>query len=256
MTSPLPHAELFVPVFVRCVGAVSLLPLDGGLAGILQRGVLAAVLAIFLMGVITGGTDWQAAELVLEFLVGLIVSLPAALVPASMAMALETVDTARGQNASELYDPVNGHNTAVSGMIGRYLGWAVLFSSGVALHQCAMLCATFAVVPPGDAGRLLTAATGIELLRWITALLVDFSLWLAPLLMLFVGIDLILGVLGKLLPGVSLQGEGLLLKTAVTLSLSFVLLNQAGLGSLLRWSQELAQLLGSALIRPVYEQAP
>jgi flagellar biosynthesis protein FliR len=86
----------FAPIFLRCFGLMTLMPL-GDSTAVHWRIGLAAGLAMFISGSVPTNPDWSMISLLAEFIVGLFLALPAALTISLSASFGELFDTQRGQ---------------------------------------------------------------------------------------------------------------------------------------------------------------
>ena len=228
----LDHLSALAPLFCRVFGALALLPLEKGLSGLMLRFSLSSAGALFLSAIIKSPGGSSGLELLAEFALGALLSLPALLVCSSCAMLGEIFDVARGQNVAELYDPAGAKGSSLCAEFFERFAAVLLFSAGLFDRMLSVLAQSFTVIVkaagwrPGQEGLL-------QIVELIAMVLGQFCLFFLPLLLAFSLVDLVFGYAAKLLPQVSMQSEIMLAKSAAGFFLLMQLSRQECFGRLM-----------------------
>ena len=140
----------FAPIFLRCFGLMTLMPL-GDSTAVRWRVGLAAGLALFICGPVATCPDWSAVSLLAEFVIGGFLALPAAITVSLAASFGELFDTQRGQMMGSVYDPVSSEVSPPSSMLFSNLSWAILCSVGFLETILVAVAKSFSLIAPGAA---------------------------------------------------------------------------------------------------------
>ena len=161
-----------------------------------------------------------------EFLIGVLLAVPAALVLSGAAMFGELFDITRGATLGQFYDPSFESSVPTMGLLLRQLSWLLLLLLGFMETLLGGLVASFNIVPAASFPAMDLVRVGYELMAFTGAILVQLISLFLPFGVLFLLISLAVGYLGKVLPQVALHGESFALKTA----LGFWMLYQFSIG--------------------------
>lgn len=216
-----------VLLFFRSLGMLAVLPLGWELLPIFIR-ISGAALITFCCGeALTLPPVDGVAGLGSNFVAGLLVGLPVAVAFSAAQMCGEILDAARGQSIGSVLDPFfESTSTGAKVSTGAFLAWC-----GGCGGFVEMLNALRASVRdfPDLLGKISIQNIGETILVFWGPALAE-ALWFAfPFLIVCICCEVLLGLLGKLLPGARLSQEAFILKS----TLCFLVL---------AWiSQELAQ---------------
>jgi len=197
-------------VFFRALGLFALLPFEAGGSGIISRCQLALLMAVLFRGQ-APGVGWYF--LPLEFLTGLLLSLPAALFVSAGGMLGEFFDIGRGQNVVELYDPLHEGVQSLCGQAFRSLFWVLLLSTGLLPGLLAGFSQSLAVMKPAGLLSGDSQAAGGQIIRLMVVGMNRVLSALLPLAAAFFMVDAAACFLGKALPQINLQSETFLARS-------------------------------------------
>jgi len=220
------HWALGLLIF-RALGMLALLPLGAAGLQIVSRLLLAVLLAVLAHS--TGGVAGYvgAGGLLAEFLVGILLGLPVALVLEMASMLSEFFDHSRGQTLGSLYEPLTLNPESQLGVLVRSFLWANLVWAGTLDTVIGNYFRSLSDLPG--------SAVSLDLLPSLAVVLAGASLRIAgaafwgclPLLGVLLTIDLLAGLASRLLQHTSLWCEVFQLKTLIGL---WVALEVWGLG--------------------------
>lgn len=203
-----------LPIYLRFFGFVMLLPFEAGLNAWLLRCSLALGASLYALPIVQSSAQLSALALISEIAYGALLALPLALLLEVVSGFGELFDSARGQNVSDLLDPLHAQSSSRSAVLLNVFCWAALLQTGFLLDAFVRLQGSFEQVPLG------TFFDGV--LLNLLPRLVDLTLFFAcgvlelfmPLAAVFFLVELALGWLGKALPTASLYAEALMIKSA------------------------------------------
>lgn len=217
MTFAIP-ASLVLAV-VRALGLVALLPFGASLSGLGGRLAVAVGLGALSLG--NGGEVGPVSVLgvLVEFVIGLALALPAVLVLEMSAFVAEVVEAGRGQTIARFYSPfIFDFETSLSAL-ARALVWAYLSMSGILCHLVVVYMRSFTSIPysvttnparwsvsvvsPWSMGALSQMA---QMLRGALGVAIPFSI-------LFFLVEVCCGFIAKVIPQANLLGESFLFKS-------------------------------------------
>jgi len=203
----------YVPAFLRLLGFLTLVPPGFELLGIGRRVALAAGGALLLA---TPAAEASSGpDLLFEWLAGVAVGIPAALVCELSSWCGELFDAARGDTIGAILEPASGtHHPACGALLGQ-LVWGWLAVSGLLTTCVIALHRSFLVVPPGEVLREGAAVVGERLLLVAAELGAVLLFLLLPLAAVLLVVDLLGGLLARVVPGLGLPGELFLIKSAL-----------------------------------------
>jgi flagellar biosynthesis protein FliR len=233
-------------IFFRALGAVAILPLGTATSGLLKR-VMIALLAVLLFAGRVPAVDGVSANAIVgEFVTGILLSLPLALMVMVARMLGELFDVGRGQTISSLYDPGSMASVTPSALLLRWYVWVQLLVMGVFEPALVGFVKSFSVTASGTASLSDLIRLGVPLCQMIAITMSKMFLLFMPMSVLFLAVDFAVGCFGKLLPGLQLQAEMFQLKTYLGFGLCIALLQWAPISELGFLAQTLsrAALLG------------
>ena len=211
-----------LPIFLRSFGFVLLLPLEAGVMGLALKFLLSLATSFYLQD--PGGTA-QATDLAAlgaEFFWGVLLGMPLALLLESAASLGELFDVARGQNISDMIDPLNQHANSRSGILSGSYIWVVLLWGGVAERSLAHLRTGWDVFSP-DCSNIFSRALAAYILKLDLIFFAGALRCFLPLALLFCTIEIALLSVQRALPNFFGQGEAMIIKSAL------------GIGTLIIW---------------------
>lgn len=203
-------------VSIRCLGVISLLPLAQGAVSQLQRFSLSLLIALALQGVVPAQSFsfWGLAG---EFLIGIIIAVPTAIVLECAAIWGELLDWGRGQTMANLIDPLTHRSTAPTAMLLHWAIWIYVITAGGLELVLNGFAQSFQLVPAFALEVSMLPGIGQRLLVLIGQQLSGvFGIFL-PLACIYLLVDFCVGILSKLLPQVSFTHESFISKSALAL---------------------------------------
>ena len=219
----------FSLLFMRGLGVIALLPFGRTIVGTSQRTFLAAGLAILFFDPLALPQSVTPAGLLAEFVIGVLISVPAVMVISCVSMCGELIDSGRGQTIGLLYSPLSGHGASSTSMLGSVGIWAFLLFFGILETLMSGLVSSIALLPLGSFAFTELDIIGRNLLAVIEPILsLTFSFYF-PFAILFLVIDLGFGFVAKLTPQANPYSEAIQLKTYVAFAM-LALLTRYDLG--------------------------
>ena len=227
----------------RCLGLIIALPFGEGALGAVQRLFFALALSAALAPGSTHSVD--LLSLGGEFLLGLAIGLPCALLMEMCGSFGELFDTARGQNLGQIVDPLSNQQSAAMGILFRAALLALLCIAGILPVMVSALSESFQVIPPGTVTPHSLVEHGQMMVMLVQRLLHGLFSAFLPLAIFFLLIDLGIGFVGKVKPGFQLSQEGFVAKTLLGIVLLLATLAIAPVASLMHLATpRLDMLLG------------
>jgi len=231
---------------LRAVGFVAWWPLEQHGHAFSLKLILALGIAVAALGSgnqNTVGLLFDPSLLISEILFGIFLSLPVALIIAMIEWWAELFETGRGQNLGSILDPMQqSENSALSSLL-RSASWVALLASPVILHSLALLLSSYHKLPVGSLATFWQQETFVRLLEVINQAVSQMLCLALPFATLFLLIEFITAVAGKLLPQVSLTQESFLIKTILG-ALGLIALNAMDVFILIQNTIENLNLVG------------
>ena len=213
----------FVPATVRAAGFLALMPWWQSPGQKVLLLSLSGLLAVSVSD--RASLDYQMlTRLPAEFLLGLILILPALMIVNVAELLGELYDFARGQTLASAYDPTLGQSISSSAQLFRQIATIFLLTApglGITLGS---YFHSLDYLPKADLLLAQSAAVGEWAIRYICLWLSLLARTALPLTFVFLSVDLALGFIARVLPSLSVATEGFVLKSALGLVL---LLNAA-----------------------------
>jgi type III secretion protein T len=234
----------YVAAYLRALGFFTFLPL--GNINPLIRNALALLSALALGFSVAAPVNLSVISLLYEFLIGVALALPLAILVECVMMWGNLTDAGRGLSIAAIYDASIRGSQKPTGMFLRYAVLALLAMAGVLEHTVFGLVHSTELIPLASVGSEWSAELGSKMLGLLATALPQMFVAYLPLAGLFLVIDLGSGVISRVVPQTLGFAETFILKTAALL---FLLLatSQSDLGaiaqSLLRFSAPLSHLL-------------
>ncbi len=222
------NLEFFLAVLVRIVGAVSTAPVFN------SRSVPARVrlfLACSVALLVVGTMEYEplpytttfgfTAILLKELVVGLSIGIMSSVAMAMINMAGQFIDREVGFSMASTFDQVNGGMSTITADLYSYLVMLIMVLSGMHYYIITTLVDSFQVIPiggalwDGDAIYILV----LDLLRdyFIISIRICMPIFLAETLL-----NVVLGILAKASPQLSMFSIGMQLKVFVGLAVLFL----------------------------------
>lgn len=211
----------FAPVFMRCFGLLVLIPL-GDSTAVHRRAGLAAGLTFFICGEIPNTGECSIVSLIIEFIIGLFLALPAAVTISLAASFGELFDTQRGQMIGSVYDPLSSEVSSSSSVLFSNLSWAVLCSVGFLETILAAVIRSFSILTPGSGSVTTLSEISLAMFKLLIFTFTGCITTFLPVALLFLLIDSGLALISKSVPHLSLLSEATQIKSA----LGWVVLSQ------------------------------
>ena len=220
----LDSALQFVPVFVlvvfRLAGMMLFAPLFGSIRIPRRvRGMLVLVLAVGMVPVVRQPTTWPdstwgiAAAIGGEMVFGLAMGMVMSFVFVAVQWAGEIVGQQMGFNLSEVFDPSFGAQSTIMGDLYYMFTLAVFLTLGGHRAMVRGVSMSFKLVPLLSLSAnqpLLDSLVG--LFSAATVLAVQLA---APLLVTMLVVDLVLGLLGRVMPQMNVMAASMSIRAAV-----------------------------------------
>lgn len=207
----------FALALFRALGLVAVLPLSASGFGLVSRLGVAAILAGVCAGrVPTLGTA-SLGNFGAEFVVGIIIGLPAALVISCAGMWGELFDSGRGQTIGALYDPLGATNESTMGVFCKTYLWAYLLVIGGAECIVGNFLRSFSLVEAGGLFANSIGVIGMRLMGGVAQVMTSLFAVFLPISVLFLVIDCSVGLISKMVPQVSLISESFQTKSWIGL---------------------------------------
>ncbi|MCB0321018.1 MAG: flagellar biosynthetic protein FliR [Bdellovibrionales bacterium] len=217
--------EIFTPqatlLFARSIGFVLLLPGGFRIFPFTARLIVALVLTFGFLGSSGAFVDRAASPLVWTFLligealIGAAISLPLSLAVDAMGMFGDLLEKGRGQQLGMAYGADTGGQTAILAQFFQYATIASLYLSGSLLSVTATFGESLQILPHSGGATQSLAPWGELLFSVFGNVVSEVFFWFLPIAMLFVTVDICLGVVSKLVPGMPLFGEMFTCKSAL-----------------------------------------
>jgi flagellar biosynthesis protein FliR len=198
-------------VFARSLGMLAIIPLSFDLFSIFLRIAFSLLVAISLNGYAPFSPESSWGVLAGNFIAGVALGLPSALLVHGAEWFGETFDSARGQSIGSVIDPFHQSSTAMAQLCGS-AGWAIVLLGGFVPNSLIALAESFRVLPITENILMNSAGLGQNIFHLLAIFLDGAARVALPLATLFVMIEFLCGVLAKLVPGASLASESFQLK--------------------------------------------
>jgi flagellar biosynthesis protein FliR len=210
-----------VAIAARIFGLFVGLPLGDSLQ-ILPRLFIAAVWGAALVPEYSWFEPISPVRLGLEFLIGILTSMPLRFLIESAAMFGEILDMARGQTIASITDPLNGQQVSDLTTIARVGVTTFAVILGAFEHIVSVVRSSYVMLPYGTSLLNPPALAGIMQggIQVMQASLLLSSTWLVGYLLC----DLVCALLSKVLQGLSFSTMGALMKLILTVMLLINLL--------------------------------
>lgn len=216
--------ESFPLVFARCFGLAIVLPVREGLKGVVPVISFAAGLAVLISGSVPYEATASSISIGGEFVLGMLIGLPAALVVSIGAMLGELFDVGRGQNVGGLYDPISGVQQSHTALLAKSWVWAQLLLLGILEQLVGGLSRSFDVVSAGGFSVTQLQEVGYGIVRFLSPMLSGMMTAYFPFALAFLLLNCAMGFIGKVVPQLSLFGEVFQAKTYFGLAVMVYLL--------------------------------
>lgn len=209
----------FLHLFFRALGLISVLPLDYSLNAVGMRFVFAGGLAAihWNLDCVPGEGVDLVLGLLFDFLLGLCLGFPVALLVSIAAMLGELFDVMRGQQLGSLYDPLSQEQQSASATLFNMFAWSMLLQSGALCILVAGYSESYAKYPAGSLRPEVLEPLAWWLLSASVGSLERMFLCALPLIAIFLSIEVLAGFCAKLMPQIQLSSEAIAIKSVVGL---------------------------------------
>lgn len=202
--------------FMRVLGALAFMPIEGMTGGWGVKFSLALLFAPLLIWPLTGeATTLSAQALLADFAVGMALGLPSALSVQALGALGDFIDSARGQNLSELYSPLNGTSAGVTSVLLQKYSFALLLLVGALELVIVQVVESQSLWRLGAVGSEALGNLGMHLVRMTVLSIWQFCQISFPFVVAFLAVDLCSIYILKLTPGINLIGEVFLAKSVL-----------------------------------------
>ncbi|MCB0335662.1 MAG: flagellar biosynthetic protein FliR [Bdellovibrionales bacterium] len=219
---------VFLAYATRALGFFALLPFDSFNKELVTKLLLATACGLYFR-VSQISTVEYTGSLWLEPIVGVLLAIPLFIVLEIAGSLGELIDQGRGQTIGSFYDPTLGLPQSTLSRLFRWGTWACILQSGIVEVSLGHLWCSLQVLDTSQLAMEAVAHLSFAALQFALDLLaLGFSFFL-PFCCLFLLIDILVGMLGKLAPQISLQAESFQLKTLLSFGIVIVLCKLAPL---------------------------
>ena len=239
-------------VFTRLLGLLVLLPFWSNGTHVVGKTLLAFVLGVGFRNYWPFIEQFSILGLILEFTLGLIISLPVIIIVDLMLSVGEIFDAGRGQTIAAQYNPFGVVPESITALLFKNVFWAVLLFGGVFEQLLLYFAESLVSILPGSLKSTQLLKTTNLLVEFVPQLCQVVFYRCIPLLIVFLAIDTLIAFLQLILPQVSLQAESFLAKTFIVISAVTILLAWGGLEIWCAWAASLVKI-GSELVKVVVE---
>lgn len=215
----LSHGAIFLP-FARAFGLTLLVPIAWNVIGLGLRMSISFCMAVFVSDRILAVSP-TISSILSEIILGMVLSLPLYVLINTGLMLGELSDTARGQSIGSLYNPTIESEASSMGQLIQSALWAKLSLLLIFPALMSSYVMSFKNLPV--AASVLQNSLAFNLLLQITKLLQAGFAVLMPLFVVLVILELLLGLLPRLVPNLNLTQEGFIFKSGVTFSTLLIL---------------------------------
>lgn len=197
-------------LFLRALGFLIIVPLGISPSKIGLRFVIA-----FLISTLNVSTPEQLSSDMwwLEIVIGVALGLPLAIACSALNSWGSLFDTMRGQTLGSIFDPLNQTSSPILALTCEKLCWILLLGCGAIEAGLKSIVESSITIPNSSSIDLFQL--GSELVRILSLELGAVFSSLVPVGILFITIEAIGGIVGKLLPKASLLSEMFHIKTVL-----------------------------------------
>lgn len=216
-----------VCLFMRILGALACLPFEGVASGWWLRFCAASVLSLTLIwGQNVSPINLSSSALIGDFLLGLSVGLPLALSVQAYSALGDFIDSARGQNMSEMYSPLNGNSSSLTSSLLQHYSFSLLLFTGALDVLVSQVFKSMQMQSLGSIAAENYSDLGQHFIHMAIYSIYHFSFLAVPFAVIFLCLDLCMIFLAKLIPGLSLLSEMFLAKSALAFCAIYYLLQR------------------------------
>lgn len=202
---------------LRPLGLLMVLPLGWDLLGVSARISIATALAVFLAPHVVPipHIDWM--DFILEILLGALLGLPAAILIECSTNIGEFFDILRGQSIASVYDPLQQQVSPLSGVLAKWVVWALLLGQGAAVEFARALLYSFVAAPLGSTVLTSIPGLGSKALLFIPKMLALMMTACLPFACACIAVEMLMVCISKQMPSLALSTEGMLAKSAIAI---------------------------------------
>lgn len=217
--------NLLLSCFARALGMLAILPIATFFTGFFTRSTLAFILALICALDYKQQVDSTLLNIVLNFCVGVMLSMPARLVVVSFEAYGEFLDAGRGQTIAAVYNPMTESPSSQTSTILSSLSWSVLVYLGYLIILFQSYFQSFKILHPGINSFQFISNSATQIFLCLNLVVQASILHYLPLAAVFLGIDVIFAFCSKSLNNTHLYSENFQLKTYLSLLLLVFILN-------------------------------
>lgn len=221
---PVLSASAIMYLFTRCLGSIALLPIGHSFSNYARQMSLAIVGAIYLFPSVNFVGPISICQLGIEFLIGVIVGLPAALLIELAQSYGNMIDTGRGQNFASMYDAIRSTQSNVTGILLSNFVLALLITSGLLVQLLSSVALSCKSLPIGGVGLSHLSDQGQRIIYFLSSVIAGTFSSFIIFAALFLLVDLGVSAISKVLAQAGLNSESFQLKTFAALLLMIALL--------------------------------
>ena len=205
--------SVFPFVFLRAIGTLALLPLDGAFRGALKKLAAAVLMAFLFVPFAHAPTSTASASYFGEIFIGLLLIFPLVLCLHGAAMLGELFDVGRGQSIASFYDPVSNLQQSQMGMFFKEFLWLQFLLAGGLLAYMDCFALSLQKIPAATVPLELSQKTGHTFLLLQVNFLTQIMIAALPLAVIFLFANLMGAFAARVLPQLALYQEVFLLST-------------------------------------------
>jgi type III secretory pathway component EscT len=211
-------------VFARCFGSLVLLPLGSGFSSYSRQFIIAVLETVFIIWGVRVDANLDFINIISEFVIGVLISLPTVLVLEGAISFGSLIDTGRGQNQASLYEPVRNLQLNIMGLLYSNYCFVIALSSGLLLQLIVVVEKSIHVLPLNKVELYSLFRQSNEILNFIGLYLAGTLSCFIVFASLYLVIDIAMSFIAKAAHSIGLESEIFQLKTYSSFFLLIVLL--------------------------------
>lgn len=238
--------QAFPAVFARVLGAMVILPISQSLSNMGKIFAFSFALSLFFLGGVKASVAPDYYGLIFEFMIGLIISLPAAMTVDAVRSLGELFDNQRGVSFATFYDPNMNQNASVMSHLAGNFSLVLILSGGILESILMSLNSSFELFPIYTFKLELLPVIAVNMVYFISFICAGMFKAFLLCALLFVLVDVASVFLSKVLNQTGLNNEVFLAKTVLGFLLLISLLKVDLGGSLIATASPKLELLSQS----------
>ncbi len=217
--------QAFPAIFLRIMGAMILLPFSHSLSNIGKIFAFSFCLSFFFISSFTGTVDFSWSNLIFEFGIGLLISIPSAITIDAIKSLGELFDNQRGVSFAAVYDPNTNLQSSVMSHLSSNFCTVILISAGLLENILVAIKSSILIFPLYSFSASSLSGTAINVISLISHFCSAMFQAFLLCALVFVLVDIASVFLSKVLNQTGLNSEVFLVKTLLGFLILFFLLN-------------------------------